>query len=77
MNHLLLIFIDDSPVSTDVIKIMLIMKLCANMIGWRILFSLQPEKAEADSVTLVPFLQKFAEPRNKKFSVSTKKFQKV
>ncbi|XP_066468599.1 sorting nexin-14 isoform X2 [Tiliqua scincoides] len=40
VNHLLLIFIDDSP----------------------------PEKAEADSVTLIPFLQKFAEPRNKKFS---------
>ncbi|XP_009953669.1 PREDICTED: sorting nexin-14, partial [Leptosomus discolor] len=41
VNHLLLIFIDDSP----------------------------PEKATEPSSSLVPFLQKFAEPRNKKPSV--------
>ncbi|XP_010119963.1 PREDICTED: LOW QUALITY PROTEIN: sorting nexin-14-like, partial [Chlamydotis macqueenii] len=41
VNHLLLIFIDDSP----------------------------PEKATEPTSSLVPFLQKFAEPRNKKPSV--------
>ncbi|XP_075270530.1 sorting nexin-14 isoform X2 [Opisthocomus hoazin] len=41
VNHLLLIFIDDSP----------------------------PEKATEPTSSLVPFLQKFAEPRNKKTSV--------
>ncbi|XP_019393244.1 PREDICTED: sorting nexin-14 isoform X2 [Crocodylus porosus] len=41
VNHLLLIFIDDSP----------------------------PEKATEPASSLVPFLQKFAEPRNKKMSV--------
>ncbi|XP_032858711.2 sorting nexin-14 isoform X2 [Tyto alba] len=41
VNHLLLIFIDDSP----------------------------PEKATEPTSSLVPFLQKFAEPRNKKLSV--------
>ncbi|XP_019375932.1 PREDICTED: sorting nexin-14 isoform X2 [Gavialis gangeticus] len=41
VNHLLLIFIDDSP----------------------------PEKATEPASSLVPFLQKFAEPRNKKTSV--------
>ncbi|XP_054251138.1 sorting nexin-14 isoform X2 [Indicator indicator] len=41
VNHLLLIFIDDSP----------------------------PEKATEPTSALVPFLQKFAEPRNKKPSV--------
>ncbi|XP_062980976.1 sorting nexin-14 isoform X2 [Elgaria multicarinata webbii] len=41
VNHLLLIFIDDSP----------------------------PEKATEPASALVPFLQKFAEPRNKKPSV--------
>ncbi|KAF7246852.1 Sorting nexin-14 [Varanus komodoensis] len=41
VNHLLLIFIDDSP----------------------------PEKATEPASALVPFLQKFAEPRNKKSSV--------
>ncbi|KAM6404894.1 sorting nexin-14 isoform 1-T1 [Pluvialis apricaria] len=41
VNHLLLIFIDDSP----------------------------PEKATEPTSSLVPFLQKFAEPRNKKQSV--------
>ncbi|KAM9382488.1 sorting nexin-14 isoform 2-T2 [Phaethornis superciliosus] len=41
VNHLLLIFIDDSP----------------------------PEKATEPPSSLVPFLQKFAEPRNKKTSV--------
>ena len=42
VNHLLIIFIDDSP----------------------------PEKATEPPSPLVPFLQKFAEPRNKKPSVS-------
>ncbi|NXI54841.1 SNX14 protein, partial [Chloroceryle aenea] len=41
VNHLLLIFIDDSP----------------------------PERATEPTSSLVPFLQKFAEPRNKKTSV--------
>ncbi|KAM6280608.1 sorting nexin-14 isoform 2-T2 [Porphyrio hochstetteri] len=72
VNHLLLIFIDDSPVSTDKIRTVVISsplrEACLpNYI--MSFFCLQPEKATEPTSSLVPFLQKFAEPRNKKPSV--------
>lgn len=41
-----------------------------NFKGWINSLSLKPEKATEPPSPLVPFLQKFAEPRNKKPSVS-------
>lgn len=70
MNHLLIIFIDDSPVSIEPKQKNsgLILLCMTNQVSILIFF--KPETATEPASPLVPFLQKFAEPRNKKTSVS-------
>ncbi|NXA70981.1 SNX14 protein, partial [Mohoua ochrocephala] len=69
VNHLLLIFIDDSPVSTDKVNSGAFCSPMKEAFLPNCHFFLQPEIATEPPSSLVPFLQKFAEPRNKKPSV--------
>ncbi|EMP42603.1 Sorting nexin-14 [Chelonia mydas] len=70
VNHLLLKFIDDSPVSTDKMRTFIIdSPMSVSILISRSTLFLQPEKATEPAASLIPFLQKFADPRNKKPSV--------